>query len=309
MKKCIAVLLMSVVGCVQANDSCELPKQAKAALSGWVDRNRPLVNSLLAHGVNFADYQTKHIENMALLQKKWLRNYGDYNYIFELSELPGYMLKISSLPCRFTNILMANDARPSDFADMSAEERTKKYAEFKMVPTYQTASYWNTYQLYCELGKKTALRYVRLPQTFVFKLIDSEPLHDQNCIIVQEKITLVGEKIERSLLRNLSDEQLKELVTVIGACGLWNLKTNIKFDIDGNIVIVSLEQPNVSNPLTGFNQKNPDRFMKNVQSGINELIELFEGDERRQNLIQQYADPIFDRLYDQQCCNEAAIEN
>jgi hypothetical protein len=49
--------------------------------------------------------------------------------------------------------------------------------------------------------------------------------------------------------------------------------------------------------------------MKNVQSGINELAELFEGDEHRQTLIQQYADPIFDRLYEQQCTSEAPAVN
>lgn len=302
MKKIIAVLLIVVVSCVQANDVGEISAHVKIVLKSWIDRNRPLVNSLLARDAKLADYQAKHFENMALLQQKWLRNYSGYNYIFELSELPGYMLKISSLPCRFANVLAANDSRQSDFADVSAEERNKIYAEFKMVPTYQTASYWNTYQLYGELGKKTELHYVRFPRTYVFKLMDSEPMHDQNCIIVQEKMALVDEKTEHELLGKLGDEQLKELVTVIGACGLWNLKSNIKFDADGHIVIVSLEQPNVSNPLTGFNQKDLDRFMKNVQSGINELTELFEGDEHRQQLIQQSADPIIDRLYEQQSC-------
>lgn len=296
-KKYFVILLIGVIGCVQSSDNDYLSEQAKKTLSGWVDCNRSLVNSLLAHDVKLADYQTRHFENMALLQQKWIRNYGSYNYIFELSELPGYMLKISSLPCRFANVLAANDSRQSDFADVSSEERTKICAEFKMVPTYQTASYWNTYRLYCELGKKTELHYVLFPRTYVFKLVVDEPMHDQNCIIVQEKIALVDEKTEHELLCKLSDEQLKELVTVIGACGLWNLKSNIKFDADGHIIIVSLEQPNVSNPLKGFNQKDPERFMKNVQSGIGELCELFEGDEHRQELIQQCADPIIDRLY------------
>lgn len=284
--------------CSTQSAPVSLPQATTKALYTWIETHKTLVNSLLARDIQIIDYAATHKKNLEDLKGAGLINLARSNYIFEIPTIPGYIIKISALPLRAHNILSANGYNAGTIQQL----RVCKDAEFKKsvleqlsdIPTYQTVSSLNTYQLYRTFTDFFTIKHVIFPATFALNLSVQEKLHDKNCIIVQEKIDLVDEKTATELRKKLSPEQLKELVVVIGACGLWNLKTNLQFNKNGNIVIVDLEQPDISNPIKGFNQYDLHQFTANVRTAIEELVQLFDGDLLRQKLIQNYAEPLFD---------------
>ncbi len=270
------------------------------ALGAWIDAHRTLVNTMLGHNVALADYRTTHQQNIENLKKLGVKTYGRANYIFEVENIPGYLIKISALPLRIHNILSAYGYTAGAIQTIGTttdlELKKKLCAQLSQIPTYQTASSLNTYRQYCAFIEIFPLKHVIMPATFGVRLSATHPMHDQNCIILQEKIDLVDEKTELTLRKNISPEQLQELVTLVFACGLWDMTSNIKFDQAGHVVVVDLEQPDMSNPLKGFNQYDRRQWRANVQTAITELITLFDGDTCRQKLIQIYAEPFFKQL-------------
>jgi hypothetical protein len=247
-----------------------LPDPTFKKINVWLQDEAELVKRLVEQDGPLVDYQKKHFENNVLLKKKGILNLSRSNYVFECPVAPELIIKISGPANRLANTVVANGLRPN-----AVDEEDIK--DLKKVVTFQTVSSFPTYYLYERLQKMHKLHSIYIPMTYLYKLPWApEVIADAHYIILQEKIALLSKGESKRFLRQLNDEQIHEVVRVIAGCGLWDIKNNIRVAYNGKVVIADLEQPNVSNPLKGFNIQESSRFDANVDCGLKELEVLLD---------------------------------
>jgi len=292
MKRAI-LLAITLILSVHADQNLEkifgeipaLKSEDVTKINDWLLQEKKLITSLVMQDGALIDYATLHEQNKALLSEKSIVNYGKTNYVFACPVLPQYMIKISGPLNRLVNMVAADNKSPQSITD-------DEIKTLKRVVTYQTISSLPTYYLYLRLTKTMPLKYVYIPQTYLLRLPGAvDVLADTNYIIVQERIDLLEKTATEDLIKKLNDEQIKELVAVIASCGLWDIKGKIQIAKNGRIVIVDLEQPNISSPLKGFNIQEKDRFYNNARCGIDALIDMFE---EKADLINKMRDTLLD---------------
>lgn len=291
--KRVILLAVTLILSVRADQSLEkifgeipaLKSEDIIKINDWLLQEKNLIASLVMQEGALIDYATLHEQNKALLSEKGIVNYGKTNYVFACPVLPHYMIKISGPLNRLVNMVAADNKSPQSITD-------DEIKALKRVVTYQTISSLPTYYLYLRLTKTMPLKHVYIPQTHLLKLPGAaDMLTDTNYIIVQERIDLVEKSATADLIKKLNNEQIKELVVVVAGCGLWDIKGKIQIDKGGRIVIVDLEQPNISSPLKGFNIQEKDRFYNNARCGIDALIDVFE---EKADLINNIRDVLLD---------------
>ena len=247
-----------------------LGDQTEKKINAWLNDEAELIKKLVEQDGPLVDYQKKHFENNVLLKKKGILNLSRSNYVFECPVVPELIIKISGPANRLANMVVAQGLRPN-----AVDEEDIK--DLKRVVTYQTVSSFPTYYLYQRLQKMHKLNSVYIPKTYLFRLPWApEVIADTHYIILQEKVALLSKGESKRLLRSLSDRQIHEVARVIAGCGLWDIKNNIRVAYSGKVVIADLEQPNVSNPLRGFNIQDATRFDINVDCGLRELESILD---------------------------------
>ncbi|HBR70735.1 TPA: hypothetical protein DIC20_01470 [Candidatus Dependentiae bacterium] len=274
MKKWLVFILLVAfkASFLQADDFFEsipiLPADVVKKVNDWLISEEDLIKKLVLQEGDLADHQIKHTGNNEALREKGIINYSRSNYVFACPAEPDYMIKISGPTNRLVNTIVANEKWPTRISD-------EELYELKRVATYQTVSSLPTYYLYLRLQKLMPLKSVYIPKTYLFKLPQaSDVINDTNYIILQERVSFLPKKESKELLKNLNNDQANELVAIVASCGLWDIKNNILIADDGRLVIVDLEQPNISNPLKGFNIQEIDRFNNNMNCGLNDLKEM-----------------------------------
>ena len=290
MKKLFVSLALIV--CLRADQSIEnvfgavpcLPKDVVTHLSDWFKDNDYVVKNLIVQQGELADYQKSHVENNVLLKQKNICNLSRYNYVFECPSVPGYVIKISGPVNRFVNTIVSHGLWPSIVTK-------DDIASMKKVVTCQTASSFPVYLLYARLTKMQNLKHVYIPKTYLFKVPGtSDIIADTSYILVQEKIDLLDSEQAKNRLKSLNIDQVRELAITISSCGLWDIKDKINFARDGRIVIVDLEQPNVSNITRGFNIQDINRFKQNASCALNDLKKIV--DKAYEKLIDKCAEGV-----------------
>jgi len=292
MKKRVLLILLScfALRAVQNLDAIfgEIPTLSNddiAKLNNWVLQERDLISSLVIQNGSLLDHGAIHKKNNELLKTKGIENFSRSNYVFVCPVLPQFLIKVSGPTNRLMNTIVANDKFPTTiFRD--------EVINLKKVSTFQTVSSLPTYYLYLRLTKVLSLRYVYIPKTYLVKLPGaSDIIADTNYIIVQERVALLDRVEAIKHLKQLSDMQIRELVSVIASCGLWDIKNKIHVATDGRLIIVDLEQPNVSNPTRGFNLQDVGTFYNNAYCGLDSLKELFVN---KVELIDTYSQKFID---------------
>jgi len=287
MKKIILLIAVSFFG-LQATENLDsvfgkipmLPKEDLTKINDWLLKERDLIGSLVIQDGSLADYSVIHKNNNELMQTKGIVNYSRSNYVFVCPAAPQYMIKISGPVNRLVNMIVADNKRPTTIED-------DEIKALKRVTTYQTISSLPTYYFYLRFRSTMPSKYVYIPQTYLLKLPGaSDIIADVNYIIVQERVALIEKPEAEKRITQLNDEQMKELIAVIASCGLWDIKNKIHIAQDGRLVIVDLEQPNISNPIKGLNIQDTNRFYHNVFCGLDSLKELFND---KDELIDDYA--------------------
>jgi len=289
-KACLFIFIL--VLSVRADQNLEkifgkIPTIAKtdiAKINDWLLQEKDLVASLVVQNGALIDCGVLQKKNNELLKAKGIINYARTNYVFVCPAQPNYMIKISGPLNRLVNIVSANNKSTKTITD-------DEIKALKRIVTHQTISSLPTYYLYLRLNKILSLKHVYIPKTYLLKLPQaSDVLADTNYVIVQERVELLQKPVIAEQLKKLNNDQIKELVAVIACCGLWDIKGKIHIDKKGRLVIVDLEQPNVSNSLKGFNIQEKDRFYHNVQCGLDSLMDMFKNkadliDECAENFI------------------------
>lgn len=253
-----------------------LPVHIEEQILAWFASQPELIEGLIKQEKPFDACIHTHETNRSLLEK--LEQAGmakqlvsKSNYIFEITEFPEYVFKISGPKSRITGAIVANGFWPNKTYWDSAPDLSK----LTPVITYQTASSIVMYSLYLEADKRTLWQHLYFPKTYVLRIgPDEQPLNDTNTVLVQEKVDLASPEQFKKLAQNLNHEQLAEVVRAIFECGLWTMDDhapNLLFLSDGRLTVVDLEQPNVTNPLKGFYVHDPIQWHRNITAGVNDL--------------------------------------
>lgn len=272
MKKFLIFILLMAFKVSQAEDFFGdvpiLPPDIVKKVNDWLISESDLIKKLVLQEGDLADHNLKHAQNNKILIERGIINYARSNYVFVCPAASDYMVKISGPTNRLVNIIVANEKWPTSISD-------EELYDLKRVATHQTVSSLPTYYLYLRLQKLMPLKSVYIPKTYLFKLPQaSDVINDTNYIILQERVLLLPKNEGKKLLKNLNNDQANELIAVVASCGLWDIKNNILIAEDGRLVIADLEQPNISNPLKGFNIQEIDRFNSNINCGLNDLKEI-----------------------------------
>ncbi|MBI2775400.1 hypothetical protein HYX58_05325 [Candidatus Dependentiae bacterium] len=137
--------------------------------------------------------------------------------------------------------------------------------------TYQTPSSIAYYQLYKNILEAENIKTIELLESYLAPIPGRDPIeegpHDENCFVVQKKLnTLALLKNNPDYVADLSEQSVKDLLTLMIKGPTWDLKMNLAINIKtNNLVIFDFEQAK--------NESGAFFFQKN-QSDIQEKITL-----------------------------------
>lgn len=252
------------------------PTHIKYMILRWVFANKELFDSLLKHPDLLNVKLQKDAHNL-MIRDKGLENLSTgSNCIIKIPDMP-YIIKISGQYHRVANICSKYGfhfyIRKPNEIQLTDMQRCE---ELFHTQTFQTCSSYAYYLKIRDLINKNNFKNIFVPDTYLIKINENLDADDSNCLLVQRfihnKIFLIYERLE--LLEKVSTQSLCDLAYLILKAGLWDIEKNLFVFEDGKLILLDLEQPNISNP-EDFFHINRKVFEWNASVGIESLLKLF----------------------------------
>ncbi|MEX0849232.1 MAG: hypothetical protein WD055_03310 [Candidatus Dependentiae bacterium] len=272
----------------------QVPEEVQVRLTQWISepKTTKLLNQLIPFN-RFPNWRGQMQLNTRVLQAAGDRNTSQLNYVLKIPTMD-YMVKISGPLNRLQSILITKGIWPGQPISAAVAR------SLKVIPTYQTASRAAYYLILKELIDKKGLKHISVPEThLVFAPHAPEKdIQDEYVFILQKAIPQSAKKINSTLAKNLSKNAIQDLVEAIIGAGLWNINNNIFVDNNNKMHIIihltDFEQPNNSHP-DNFFHKDKGRYYGNARAGLEELLNLFQGNDEQLIYIKELIEdhPVF----------------
>lgn len=254
----------------------------------WIHNNTELLEQLLTTPKPLSTALVQHTDNLQTLQEQNIINLSTSNYVLALGDSPHY-IKISGPTHRLINLmvgagyeyLLNSKALNIDLEQIRSIITRSGMPTFidhiRPTTTYQTISQYAYYLMAQEACLTYTLNYITIPHTEIVH-VRPGPISDETCIIVQEKITFDASP-------ELLSEAVIQLIVLIVATGLWDIKDHNIIRHAQGISIIDLEQPNRRSPQE-FLHKNPFKTMVNIIAGLEGLGALLDKPQWQQQFKQ-----------------------
>lgn len=190
-------------------------------------------------------FTAKMVSDKQRIVAAGMRNVSDhgYNYVFQTND-GNYFLKISGPLNRLCNMICYEfkeeiiNRPPSDDALITICKHD----------TNQTLSRVACNLRLQELVNKGKVTHIKVPQSWVMKADPTKPISDENCIVIESKMTgedlgLLFEGQSSAKLDQITDAHMKDLIRAIKYAGPYFM-SGVKIDSDGNFVFCDTEQAN-----------------------------------------------------------------
>ena len=279
---------------------------AQKATKDFIQKYSSLIG-ILGYLPDVQEYEAgKYRSNAGLLHQTMnelisvlgLKSQGQgHNYALEVPKTD-LLLKTAGPANRLWNWLAYNDQFPwSFFKNREKAQKQGKLKEFwtKIIENrpehlYQTVSNAAYYLRAMQAINELDLKNIRIAPTTLAHIPGTplKPVSDSSYVVIQKRITnqlvrikeeVDGNSVQKitEAFKGLTPPAVVNFMRLIVAAGIWDTRSNLAVDGEGNIVYYDLEQPNASQPQTFYMQNIPGfynktkHYQQDVRTGILQL--------------------------------------
>ncbi len=280
-----------------------LPAEKAAIVKEWRDSNIGLVKKLVDFSFPNSEMRSNVLANRELLKEQGLDSQSAVSYTFALPINENPYFHVGSQYYRLHN-LRRYHGHDWNFGrdDATGQVIKEKIDTLEKAPTYQTVSDFINYLQLSETAENNNFNNFSAPATYLVPVEDNQPLesyNDDNTFIIQDRLTRpvtpLCDKNNPQRISDIPSTALNELLVGINAVGLWD-SSKFLVDEDNKLHIISLRQPDCSNP-SDFHNKNEDSgfcasFSFNVRNGFKGLYNFCKetNNTETQNIIRNFVE-------------------
>lgn len=189
-----------------------------------------------------------------------------------------WLAKISGTTNRTYTQLHTQGATGEIFNNINYLKERLDHLKKNPITSHQTASHAAYYLIAKATLEKHNLSSIALPETYLHST-EQNNIDDNHAILIQQHIE--GTELHRN--NNISDEQLKQLFSLVEHVGLWHIEVIV--GTDNKLYPIDLEQPNNTDENYFFHQ-DPNRYHGNLICGIKDgLFKIFEHNPEKCRLL------------------------